>query len=97
MAGKTLEESWRSTTRHLESARVHLPLDLPAHVEFESLVRYEEWLSHNELELAFDELEGIGVEVDCRQSTFWSELLAAAEEMSLPKHAERCRQRLLGC
>ncbi len=68
---------------------------LPNNMKPGQLLNYEEWLSHNELELAFDELEGIGQEIDCEQR-FWFELLAAALEMSLPKHAERCRQRLSG-
>ena len=94
--GKNLEEGWQITLRHLEAARAQLPLDLPASVKLECLTRYDECLSANELELAFDELEEFGIEVEGRHSTFWSELLAAAEEMSLPEHAERCRQRLSG-
>lgn len=58
-------------------------------------MNYEDWLSHNELELAFDELEGIGDEIDFSHA-FWSEMLAAAENMSLLKHAERCSLRLEG-
>jgi hypothetical protein len=97
MADKNLEQSWRITEQHLEAARQHLLLYLPADVKPESLLNYEEWLSHNELELAFDELEHIGLEVQCKQSGFWSELQAAAEEMTLREHTERCKERLRGC
>jgi hypothetical protein len=97
MASKNLEQSWQTTVRHLEAARQQLPLELPVHLKTGSLLRYGEWLSHNELELAFEELEDVGLEVECKQSGFWSEMLAAAEEMSLPKRSERCRQRLTEC
>jgi hypothetical protein len=81
MASDELQRSWQITRQHLDAARSQLPKE------------YEDWLAHNELELAFDELEGIGLEVTCNHA-FWSELLAAAENMSLPEHAERCRQQL---
>jgi hypothetical protein len=95
MASKDLQRIWQVVRKHLEAAREQLPAELPRHLKCGPLLHYEDCLSHNELELAFDELEGIGHEVDCKQA-FWSELLAAAENMSLPKHAERCRQRLAG-
>jgi hypothetical protein len=88
-----LEHSWRVTRQHLEAARGDLPLQLPLLDEGWSIRRYEEWLSHNELELALDELEGIGHWIGCGAG-FWTKLLAAAESMTLTDHAARCRRKL---
>ena len=90
MVDRDLQRSWQVTTQHLETAKQRLGARLSA----ESLLPYEDFLSHNELELAFDELESIGCTVDCEHG-FWAELLAAAENMSLQEHADRCRQRLV--
>jgi hypothetical protein len=95
MPSDELQRSWQITTQHLEAAKHNLPEELPNWVKSGPLLQYEEWLSHNELELAFDELEEIGHEIHCNQ-VFWSELLAAAENMRLLGHAERCRQQLVG-
>jgi hypothetical protein len=85
MSHKDLERSWVITRQHLNTAKLELPT--------ERLAGYEDWLSHNELELAFDELEAIGNEAT-RSKTFWSELLAAAKNMRLQDHADRCRKKL---
>jgi hypothetical protein len=52
-----------------------------------------DYLDHNELELAFDELESIGDEAHAA-APFWAELAQAAENMGLTQHAARCRQRV---
>lgn len=85
-----LEQSWAITKRHLAAAKQELPVQLPKFEDGWSPERYDEWFSHNELELAFDELEGIGAQVECSRR-FWEELLAAAENMGLTEHAARCR------
>ena len=54
--------------------------------------QYKEFLSHNEFELALDELEGLGPNNPVTEE-FWAQLLAAAEEMGLRLHAMRYRQR----
>ena len=93
MADKHLIESWKRTTRHLLAAMDELPAEIPHMDDGWSLARCQEWLDHNELELAFDELEGIGDEMGCSRR-FWQELLAAAENMGLDDHSSRCRKRL---
>jgi hypothetical protein len=85
MNRKNLERSWEVARQHLNAAKSELPT--------ERLAGYEDWLSHNELELAFDELEAIGNEA-ARSRTFWSELLAAAKNMRLRDRADRCRKKL---
>ena len=59
----------------------------------ERLAEYEEYLAHNELELALDELEQIGEE-GVRSISYWQNLLAAADNMGLAKHAVRYRRKL---
>ena len=58
-----------------------------------SVKRYREWLDHNELELALDELEALA-EVNAVQRAFWESMLSAADEMKLTDHAERYRAKL---
>lgn len=87
-----LEQSWAITRGHLDKARHLLPETLRDSIEGWSLERYEECIDHNELELALEELEGVGDE-NHAPTAFWNELLAAAENMELAKHVERCKQR----
>jgi hypothetical protein len=86
---RDLEQSWEKTEKHLEAARRHLA---QTGVSDRSLDSYHEMLQHNELELAFDELENLGLQNICRRG-FWSELRAAAENMTLSDKAIRCRFR----
>ena len=88
-----LRKSWEVTRLHLERARNLLPLALRERAEGGSLAEFEDFLSQNELGLAFDELELIGVENPCPPE-FWREMLFAAENMQLFEQAERCRARL---
>jgi hypothetical protein len=88
-----LERSWRTTTRRLEAARALLTGTTAEDPESGTLAAYEDYLTHNELELALDELEGVG-KLDGRPPGFWRELLAAAENMGLREHAARYRVRL---
>ena len=92
MDRKDLEKSWRKTKRLLEAAREQLPKDVAASEEGWSIQQYEEWVAHNELELAFDELEGLGNENNCGRG-FWLQLHAAAENMGLLDKATRCQER----
>ena len=88
-----LHKSWEITRLHLEKARNLLPSTLNESPEGGSLAEYEDFLSHNELGLAFDELELIGLENPCPPE-FWQEMLDAAENMQLNEQAERCRAKL---
>jgi hypothetical protein len=84
----TLEElrrSWVVTTGFLEAARQEVAPQM--------LAEYEECISHNELELALDELEQIGEDSAVTQS-FWHNLISAAENMGLSANAVRFRRKL---
>ena len=50
-------------------------------------------MAHNELELALAELEGLG-EVNSCPPRFWRELLSAAQNMGLQKHARTYEAKL---
>ncbi len=89
-----LQGSWDITRRHLEGARQLLPPSSSEGSEGGSLTAFEDFLSHNELGLAFDELEMIGMDKPCPPE-FWRGMLAAAESMHLPEQAERCRAKLI--
>ncbi len=76
-------------SRHLDNALQALPgRPLPTELE-----QYNEYLDHNELELAFSELEALG-DVNRASDGFWDELIAAVEIMRVNEHAERRRKRL---
>lgn len=69
-----------------------LPKEIADSEERSSLQRYEEWLDQNELELAFDELDGLGCQNNCGHG-FWVELQAAAENMGLVEKATECQEK----
>ena len=82
---KELEASWARTRTFLESAFAQLSASPTDGGEWAAASRYREWLDHNELELALDELEMLGNE-DCAGAPFWRCLLQAATEMGLTEH-----------
>src|SRR4051812_43252010 len=88
-----LQESWGITRHHLEKARNLLSALLEENPNGGSLATFEDFLSHNELGLAFEELEMIGMGKPCPPE-FWKEMVAAAESMKLNEQAEGCRARL---
>ena len=91
MNREELERSWEITCSYLADARSFIPNDASPTDEGYSLSKYKDWLSHNELELAFDELEGLGHE-NAFGHKFWEALIAAADNMGLEDHAKRCRE-----
>ena len=88
-----LQKSWEITSRHLKAAFNQLPLSIKEEPSVGSVKRFHDWLAHNELELALDELEGLGQLNSCA-SEFWRELLAAARNMDLPEHVSRYETKL---
>jgi hypothetical protein len=88
-----IHESWRITIHHLENARKLLPMPAAPDPDGATIDRYKEWLAYNELELAFDELEAIGL-VNACPPAFWQELGIAAENMGLRERANRCHARI---
>ena len=90
MTREELQRSWQITIGHLNAARDEISAH-SADAEFRTVMaRYEDWLSQNELEFAFDELDGFASTRNFSE-TFWSELFAAAKNMGLAENAERCR------
>jgi hypothetical protein len=87
MQRSDLEHSWSITRRHLSTALGYLPPNPAGGDDGWSLSRYQEWLQHNELELALDELAGLG-EANMAPEAFWKELIAAADNMGLKDMAE---------
>lgn len=77
-----LHESWERTRAHLSRAAALLPASPVESDEGGRVDRYHEWLDHNELELALDELEGIG-DNNVVPRAFWGHLRDAAREMGL--------------
>lgn len=73
----TLLTSWGRTRTHLATARSYLTGEHEA-----DLTTFQEYLDHNELELAFDCLVDIGGERHLPLS-FWQDLDRAAREMRL--------------
>jgi hypothetical protein len=89
-----LEIIWSKVEGHLESAARLLPDPVRTGDEGGTIEGYREFLAHNELELAFDELEALG---DANKVTgaYWEDLASAAALMGLDAKARRCRSRVL--
>jgi hypothetical protein len=81
-----LERSWAATAKHLNAARAQLP-EVPAPgADGATLSGFEECLRQNELELALDELEDLGI-TNAPSAEFWRHLARAAENMELSDRA----------
>ena len=87
----------RITTAHLRHARrrLELPKPTPDRVK-ERLAWFDEYLHHNELELALDVLEEIGDLVPCRGG-YWRDLERAAESMGLEERVPYFREQFPRC
>jgi hypothetical protein len=80
-----MSESWAATRKHLTVAIQYLPRELGTE---EKLKNYNEYLSHNELELSLDTLIELAQESQYSiPSEFWHQLIAAAVEMKLQNKA----------
>jgi hypothetical protein len=85
----SLQASWERTTGHLLEARSMLA------VSDDLLLDFTEYLEHNELELALDELEGVALEIGAPEG-FWKKANEAAREMGLLDHVRRYSARISG-
>ncbi len=85
MPWNRLQRSWTVTRSHLLSAAKRLPSQPIVGEDSGTLERYQEWLDHNELELALDDLADVGLSNRVSKD-FWCELLAAAKNMGLDSH-----------
>ena len=95
-ARRELEESWARTTGYLLTALACMSSPVPLCGDRDERVqKFREWLAHNELELALDELEALGDRLRVR-GAFWEHLLLAATEMKLDESAQRLRVKRAG-
>lgn len=78
------EASWKVTVELLEKARQQLDCN-------SDLSQYQEYLNHNELELALDELVAIG-QRSIWDRAYWRALSAAATNMKLTERVEVCER-----
>jgi hypothetical protein len=86
MAGAELLRLWAAVRQDFERARALLP-SRPSQSEG-NVARLVEWLDHNELGLALDELESLGQD-NAAGPEYWRNLLSAAERMELAEHVAR--------
>lgn len=80
-----LPKLWTQIRTDLQRARNTLPSNAPDHV---AISKYQEFLSHNELELACDMLESYA-ESQTVSKEFWIALSDAAAKMELSDRARR--------
>lgn len=82
---------WKAVETCIEAATL-LPSPTRDGEEGGKVESYQEWIEHNELGLALDEMEMIG-EVNDVPDQYWLELEGAARLMNLQIQAERCASR----
>lgn len=93
MADAALRKLWADVRQDFDRARAMFPAQP---VEREGhLTQLGEWLDHNELELALDELESLG-EDNAAPTAYWMALQSAAERMGLSERAHRLNLRVTG-
>ena len=88
-----LHALWQKVGDCFSAATALLPTDVRRGDEGGGIEAYREYLDHNELELALDELEMLGTMNDVPDD-YWSALATAAQVMGLREHEQRCRSRL---
>jgi hypothetical protein len=92
MPSYELIKRWRATTVLLQRARSTIQ-DSSAQIE-ELVKEFDEYLEHNELELAMDMLQEMAELTPCRGG-FWRDLERAAEMMGLTDRAKYFRRQFL--
>ncbi len=95
MRRRELERSWAVTRKHLDAAREVLSVaGLDGTIEARKLIsEYNEFLAHNELELALDMLEAAADGQSAPQE-FWQHLIRAARNMGLETRAQQLAQEI---
>ena len=83
---------WAATAKHLNAARAHLPEAPAPGLDGATLSGFEECLRQNEMELALDELEDLGL-TNTPPSDFWRHLVFAAESMELSERSADFKRR----
>ncbi len=92
MNREDLEASWRRTRAHLTAGADCAEAEGTA---LDELKGYRDFLDHNELELALDELETVA-DRRLHSPQFWTHLCDAAEEMSLVARVVSLRYQIAG-
>ena len=87
-----LHQHWAETERQLRAARAELPAVPRQEPSLGTDDQYQGYLDANELQLALEELEGLGEQNDALPA-FWNMLRTAAERMGLREHAARYARR----
>ena len=90
MADESLHQLWAAVRVDFNEAIKLLPSP-PVESEGSS-ARLTEWLTHNELGLALDELEALGDD-NAASSEYWQSLARAAERMGLTEQKGRLENR----
>jgi len=88
MNNAALRESWAVTLRHLAACRYYLPETLGTAEAVKAEHDCDHYLHHNELGLALEAAEDLGLSSDA-PSEFWRELKMAAANMGLDELADR--------
>lgn len=88
-----LERNRADTAKHLKAARQLLRDDSPPGADGATLKGFEECLAHNEMQLAMEELEDLGL-TSAPPAEFWRHLMYAADNMGLVDIALGYRRRM---
>lgn len=94
MTDASLQKRWKVTEVLLERAKRALPTPAKAQEKDYAalLAQYQQFLDHNELELALDMLEELGDLAPCRGG-YWRDLARAAENMGLKERVPELERR----
>ena len=93
MSTSDLRAPWAITLRHLAASQFYLPASFAAEGPNAAWAPVKDYLHHNEFGLALDEAIELGAECSAPRE-YWTELLLAAENMSLTEQLARIRVRL---
>lgn len=95
---RSLEVTWNEVTRLLRGARRLLPAEVggasgeaPSEALRRLLDEFNEFLDHNELELAWEALADAG-QLQGAPGAFWKQLAEAASLMNLPEKRSAAEQ-----
>jgi hypothetical protein len=88
-----LERIWATTAKHLNAARGLLPEAPAPGLDGATVSGFDECLRHNEMELALDELEDLGL-TNAPPPDFWRHLIFAAESMELWERATDFKRKM---
>jgi len=84
----SLKKSWKITINHLTTARNLLPEEMFFEEAIEFAKEFEESIEHNELELAMNSLDDLGLLCNAPDE-FWHQLELSAKNMGLSNDVKR--------